>query len=197
MTAWAGLRTPGRRARRSGMEQEGLGGQRHPGGGEADPAARRHALGPVAGQSRLTRLAVVRSALAPAGFSALLASRTAIRRASRSARRCRRPSARPGRQEPLDFVPLTAEQFDLVIPAGLAGTREAQGLRKIPRRHGCSISWQACPDTLPPGAESTSPHCRESRQSTISTDDYSVTVSAWLRFRLCTGGQADGQRSSG
>jgi putative molybdopterin biosynthesis protein len=31
----------------------------------------------------------------------------------------------------LDFVPLTAEQFDLVIPAGLAGTREAQGLRKI------------------------------------------------------------------
>jgi molybdate-binding protein len=29
------------------------------------------------------------------------------------------------------FVPLTAEQFDLVIPAGLAGTREAHGPRKI------------------------------------------------------------------
>jgi molybdate-binding protein len=31
----------------------------------------------------------------------------------------------------LDFVPLTAEQFDLVIPAGLAGSRGAQGLRKV------------------------------------------------------------------
>jgi putative molybdopterin biosynthesis protein len=31
----------------------------------------------------------------------------------------------------LNFVPLTAEQFDLVIPAGPAGTREAQGLRKV------------------------------------------------------------------
>jgi molybdate-binding protein len=31
----------------------------------------------------------------------------------------------------LAFVPLTSEQFDLVIPAGLAGSREAQGLRKV------------------------------------------------------------------
>jgi molybdate-binding protein/DNA-binding XRE family transcriptional regulator len=31
----------------------------------------------------------------------------------------------------LAFVPLTAEQFDLVIPAGQAGTREVQGLLKI------------------------------------------------------------------
>jgi putative molybdopterin biosynthesis protein len=31
----------------------------------------------------------------------------------------------------LAFVPLTTEQFDLVIPAGQAGTREVQGLRKI------------------------------------------------------------------
>ena len=31
----------------------------------------------------------------------------------------------------LAFVPLTAEHFDLVIPAGHAGTREVQGLLKI------------------------------------------------------------------
>jgi putative molybdopterin biosynthesis protein len=31
----------------------------------------------------------------------------------------------------LAFVPLTAEQFDLVIPAGQSATREVQGLRKI------------------------------------------------------------------
>jgi molybdate-binding protein len=31
----------------------------------------------------------------------------------------------------LAFVPLTAERFDLVIPAGQEGTREVQGLRKI------------------------------------------------------------------
>jgi putative molybdopterin biosynthesis protein len=31
----------------------------------------------------------------------------------------------------LAFVPLTAEQFDLVIPADQAGTRDVQGLRKI------------------------------------------------------------------
>ena len=31
----------------------------------------------------------------------------------------------------LAFVPLTAERFDLVIPAGLAGSREAQALIKV------------------------------------------------------------------
>ncbi len=31
----------------------------------------------------------------------------------------------------LGFVPLTAERFDLVIPAGQAGTREVQGLLKV------------------------------------------------------------------
>ena len=31
----------------------------------------------------------------------------------------------------LAFVPLSAERFDLVIPAGQAGTREVRGLRKI------------------------------------------------------------------
>jgi putative molybdopterin biosynthesis protein len=36
----------------------------------------------------------------------------------------------------LAFVPLTAERFDLVIPAGLAGTREVQGLLRV-----LSSSW--------------------------------------------------------
>jgi len=96
----------------------------------------------------------------------------------------------------LDFVPLTAEQFDLVIPAGLAGNREAQGLQKI-----LSSAWLLNQLANLPGYDSgrCGEHIatlRESRPSTIATD-YSVTVSAWLRFRLCMGGQADGQRSSG
>jgi putative molybdopterin biosynthesis protein len=36
----------------------------------------------------------------------------------------------------LAFVPLTAERFDLVIPAGLTGTREVQGLQRV-----LSSSW--------------------------------------------------------
>jgi putative molybdopterin biosynthesis protein len=36
----------------------------------------------------------------------------------------------------LAFVPLTAERFDLVIPAGLTGTREVQGLMRV-----LSSSW--------------------------------------------------------
>jgi putative molybdopterin biosynthesis protein len=36
----------------------------------------------------------------------------------------------------LAFVPLTAERFDLVIPAGLTGTREVQGLLRV-----LSSSW--------------------------------------------------------
>ena len=31
----------------------------------------------------------------------------------------------------LGFIPLAAERFDLVIPAGQAGSREVQGLRKV------------------------------------------------------------------
>ncbi|HBW17879.1 MAG TPA: XRE family transcriptional regulator, partial [Actinobacteria bacterium] len=31
----------------------------------------------------------------------------------------------------LAFVPLAAERFDLVIPAGLAGSREVQGLLRV------------------------------------------------------------------
>jgi putative molybdopterin biosynthesis protein len=36
----------------------------------------------------------------------------------------------------LAFVPLTVERFDLIIPAGMAGTREAQGLLRV-----LSSSW--------------------------------------------------------
>jgi len=36
----------------------------------------------------------------------------------------------------LAFVPLTAERFDLVIPAGQSGTREVQGLLRV-----LSSSW--------------------------------------------------------
>ena len=47
----------------------------------------------------------------------------------------------------LAFVPLTAERFDLVVPAAHAGSREVQACCGRCRRPGCSISSQACPDT--------------------------------------------------
>jgi putative molybdopterin biosynthesis protein len=40
----------------------------------------------------------------------------------------------------LAFLPLAAEHFDLVIPAGHAGTREVQDLLKVLSSGGCSIS---------------------------------------------------------
>jgi molybdate-binding protein len=40
----------------------------------------------------------------------------------------------------LAFIPLAAEHFDLVIPAGQAGTREVQALLKVLSSGGCSIS---------------------------------------------------------
>jgi putative molybdopterin biosynthesis protein len=72
----------------------------------------------------------------------------------------------------LAFIPLAAERFDLVIPAGLAGSREVQALLRV-----LSSRWlldqlaslpgydpSRCGDhvaTLPPAADSRGPYSRE------------------------------------
>ena len=58
----------------------------------------------------------------------------------------------------LDFIPLAAERFDLVVPA--ERSRKRSPCSRCCPRAGCSISWPACPATTRPGAGSTSPPCR-------------------------------------
>ena len=68
----------------------------------------------------------------------------------------------------LAFIPLAAEHFDLVIPAGQAASREVQGLLKVLSSRGCSISWPACPGMTRPGAGSASRRCRTRHQRTVN-----------------------------
>ena len=65
----------------------------------------------------------------------------------------------------LVFIPLAAERFDLVIPAGQVSSREVQGLLKPPCPRGCSTSWQAGPDMTRAGAGSQSRHCRRDTEA--------------------------------
>ena len=81
----------------------------------------------------------------------------------------------------LAFVPLTAEHFDLVIPAEQAGTREVQALLKVLSSRGCSISWPACPDMTLPGAASASRRCRRPEARSIWADTGRPYISTALR----------------
>ena len=60
----------------------------------------------------------------------------------------------------LAFIPLAAERFDLVIPAGQAGSREVPACSRCCPPAGCSTSSPACPATTRRAAASTSPRCR-------------------------------------
>lgn len=69
----------------------------------------------------------------------------------------------------LAFIPLAAERFDLVIPAGQVSTREVQGLLKVLSSAWLLDSWQACPDMTQAGAGSKSRRCRPGIEASCRT----------------------------